>query len=351
MRPKTAFAAILTRLHAPLVVDEVELPTALTFGQVLVKIFYTTICGSQLNEIEGVKGPDKFLPHLLGHEASGLVLAVGEGVTRVKMGDRVVLHWRKASGLEANSAVYRWGKRRVNAGKVTTFQEYSVVSENRLTKIPDSFDAKLAPLLGCAVTTAFGVINNDAAVKIGQSVVCFGVGGVGLNVIQGARLVSAFPIVAVDIFDEKLKMAKKLGASHVINTKKVTNVLQAVYEIVGGEGADVVIDTTGNTRVIELCYTLTHPNGKTILVGVPKIGENVSIYTLPLHFNKVLKGSHGGASAPDIDIPRYIRLCEQGILTLEGIITHEFPLSKINAAIQKMRTTATGRIVIRMANT
>lgn len=348
MHPKTTLAAILTKLYAPLIVDEIDLPEKLTFGQVLVKVLFSTICGSQLNEMDGVKGPDKFLPHLLGHEASGLVMAVGEGVTRVKMGDRAVLHWRKASGLEANSAVYRWGKRKVNAGKVTTFQKYAVISENRLTKIPYSFDAKIAPLLGCAVTTALGVINNDAAVKIGQSLVCFGVGGVGLNVIQGARLVSAYPIVAVDIFDEKLRIAKKLGASHAINTKKVNNVLQAIFEIVGRNGADVVIDTTGNTRVIELCYALSHPNGKTILVGVPKAGENVSIYTLPLHFNRILKGSHGGSSVPDIDILRYVRLIEHDIVSLKGIITHEYPLSKINDAIGKMRTGNTGRILIRM---
>ena len=220
MLPKTTLAAILIKLHAPLVVDEINLPTKLSFGQVLVKILYSTICGSQLNEIDGVKGPDRFLPHLLGHEASGEVVAVGEGVTRVKRGDKVVLHWRKASGLEAISPVYTWKNKVVNAGKVTTFQEYAIVSENRLTKISPTFDMKLAALLGCAVTTAMGVINNDAKVKIGESLVCIGVGGVGLNIIQGASLVCAFPIVAVDIVDWKLKLAQKFGATHVLNSKE-----------------------------------------------------------------------------------------------------------------------------------
>lgn len=345
MLPKITLAAILTKLHAPLEVDTIELPTTLSFGQVLVKVLYSTICGSQLNEIDGVKGPDRFLPHLLGHEGSGEVIAVGEGVTRIKKGDTVVLHWRQASGLEANSAIYKWKNTAVNAGKVTTFQEYSIVSENRVTKIPHTFDMKIASLLGCAVTTGIGVINNDAQLKIGQSVVCFGAGGVGVNIVQAASLVSAYPIIAVDIVDSKLKRARKFGATHVFNSKK-GNVEELVKKIVGVEGADVVIDTTGNVNVIEKAYQLTAPLGKTILVGVPKRGELVSLYTLPLHFGKTITGSEGGGSVPDVDIPRYLRLVEKGRLKLEGIITHEYPLSKINQAIEKMREGKTGRIVI-----
>ena len=136
------------------------------------------------------------------------MLEIGPGVTNVKPGDTVVLHWRPSHGIQCQPPAYQWRGEKLNAGWVTTFNEYAVVSENRMTPIPPDFDLKVAPLLGCAVTTAAGVINNDAKVKIGESVVVFGVGGVGLNVVQFAHLAGANPIVAVDLVDNKLDMAK-----------------------------------------------------------------------------------------------------------------------------------------------
>lgn len=344
--PKKIIAAILVELKKPLIVAEIDLPKELLPGQVLVKVFYSTICGAQLNEIDGTKGKDKFLPHLLGHEASAKVIEVGPGVTTVQRGDTVVMHWRQSSGIQAEPAKYSWNGKTVNAGWVTTFQEYSIVSENRLTVIPKDFDLRLAPLFGCAVTTAFGVINNDAQVKVGQSVVVFGVGGVGINIVQAASLVTAYPIIAIDRFDEKLKTAKKFGATHALLANDLID--SNVRAIVGSGGADVVIDTTGNGRVIEAAYELTHPDGKTILVGVPKKGDNISIYSLPLHFKKVLKGSHGGSSEPHVDIPRLIRLYKAGKFSLDGLITHEFPLDRINDAISLVRSGKAGRVLVKM---
>jgi S-(hydroxymethyl)glutathione dehydrogenase/alcohol dehydrogenase len=348
MQIKKMRAAILVENHRPLVVADVEVPEKLSFGQVFVKIHYSGICGAQINEIEGAKGPDKFLPHLLGHEGSGTVIDTGPGVKTVKTGDHVVLHWRQGDGIQSDTPCYTWNGRKVNAGWVTTFNEYAVVSENRLTPIPHEFDLKLAPLFGCAVTTAMGVINNDAQTKIGQSIVVFGVGGVGLNIVQSADMVSAHPIIGIDIHDAKLEMAKKFGATHVFNSRKMTDIETAVYRTIGKDGADIVIDTTGNARVIEMAYELTHPDGKTILVGVPRKGDVVSIYTLPLHFKKVLRGSHGGNAEPHIDIPRYIRLCNAGKLKLEGLITHEFSLGEINEAIEVVRSGKAGRCIISM---
>lgn len=342
-------AAILVEQHKPLVVAEVELPKELSFGQVLVKVHYSGICGAQINEIEGAKGPDKFLPHLLGHEGSGTVLDLGPGVKTVKKGDHVVMHWRPSDGLQSETPIYQWDGGKVNAGWVTTFNEYAVVSENRLTAIPRDFDLKLAPLFGCAVTTALGVINNDAQVKVGQSVVVFGVGGVGLNIAQAADMVSAHPIIGVDLHDSKVEMAKRFGATHCFNSNNTPDLGAEIRKIVGQDGADVVIDTTGNARVIELAYELTHPDGKTILVGVPRKGDNISIYSLPLHFKKVLTGSHGGSAEPHIDIPRYIRLCQVGKLKLDGLITHEFSLDQVNEAIEVLRSAEAGRCVISMS--
>ena len=291
-----------------------------------------------------------FLPHLLGHEGSGIVLEAGPGVTTVKEGDHVVLHWRPSFGFQSATPTYKWEVRNVNAGWVTTFNEYAVVSENRLTVIPKDFDMKIAPLFGCAVTTAMGVINNDAKVKIGQSVVVFGVGGVGLNVVQAAEMASAYPIIGIDLLDNKLDMARSFGASHAFNSKNTKNLNKEIKKIVGNKGADVVIDTTGNARVIEQAYELTHPDGKTILVGVPTKGDNISIYSLPLHFNKVLTGSHGGDAVPDLEIPRYIRLMEANKMTLDGLITHEFELEEINEALDLFRSGEAGRIVINLKN-
>lgn len=341
-------AAILAETNKPLVVDEVELPEKLACGQVLVKIIYSGICGAQINEIEAAKGEDKFLPHLLGHEGSGIVLETGPGVTTIKTGDHVVLHWRKSSGIESETPKYRWRGKNLNAGWVTTFNEYAVVSENRLTPIPKEFDMRIAPLFGCAITTALGVINNDAQVKMGQSVVVYGVGGVGLNIVQAAKLVSAYPVIAIDLHDNKLEMARKIGADYCFNSGKIPDFIDQIKKIVGSPGPDVVIDTTGNSRVIEQAYNLTHPDGRTILVGVPRKGDNVSIYTLPIHFNKVLKGSHGGSCIPHVEIPRYIRLTNQGILKLDGLITHEFGLQEINEAVALMKSGTSGRILIKM---
>jgi S-(hydroxymethyl)glutathione dehydrogenase/alcohol dehydrogenase len=348
MLPLKIKAAVLVRQHEPLELAELETAERLRFGQVLVKLRYSGVCGAQINEIDGAKGPDRFLPHLLGHEGCATVIQTGEGVTSVKAGDNVVMHWRPGRGIQSETPSYRWNTHTVNAGWVTTFNDYAIVSENRVTPIPSDFDPRLVPLFGCAVTTAFGVINNNAQVKVGQSVVVFGVGGVGLCIVQAAQMVSAYPIIAVDLVPNKLEMAERFGASHSINGRNAADVSRAIREIVGPGGADVIIETTGNPRVIESAYELTQPKGKVILVGVPKKGDNVSIYSLPLHFKKTLTGSEGGEAEPHNDIPRYLRLVQAGRLKLDGLITHEFPLEKINDAIALVRGGEAGRVLIRM---
>ena len=174
---KTEFlGAILTGTGSDLEIAKIQSASPLRYGQVLVNVHFGGVCASQVHEIDGLKGPDPFLPHLLGHEGSGTVLEVGEGVRFVKPGDHVVMHWRPGNGIQSANPIYEWDGKTVNAGSVTTFNSRAVVSENRLTPIPNWFDLRLAPLLGCAVTTAFGAIGNDAQVRIGESIVIFGVG-------------------------------------------------------------------------------------------------------------------------------------------------------------------------------
>lgn len=339
-------AAILVELKRPLVLEEIEIPK-LTYGQVLVKVLCSGICGSQLGEIDGVKGEDKFLPHLLGHEGAGIVVNCGDGVTSVKEGEKVVMHWRKGIGIQSSPPVYcSKSLGLVNAGWVTTFNEYAVVSENRLTPIPKDFNSQIGALMGCAVTTGLGVINNNAKVKIGESVVVWGAGGVGLNIIQGASMVSAYPIIAIDLFDQKLDIATKMGATHTINSKK-TDPEKKILKIVGKNGADVVIDNTGNVEIIQKAYKVTNHSGRTILVGVPPNGKEAKLYTLPLHFEKQITGSHGGEADPSIDIPRYIQLLKSKKMNLDGLITHEFKLEEINVALNLFRTGGSGRIIIK----
>ena len=345
--PRSMKAAILTELRKPLVVAEVELPKALDVGQVLVKVYCSGICGSQLGEIDGVKGEDKYLPHLLGHEGSGTVLAIGPGVRYVRPGDKVVLHWRKGLGIEAATPAYTWNGNKANAGWITTFNEYAIVSENRVTPIPADSDLEVAALFGCAVTTGFGVVLNNAQVKIGESVVVYGAGGVGLSIVQAAALVSAYPIIAVDLFDNRLALARSLGASHVINANRED--ARAAIAAAAPSGVDVFIDNTGIPSVIETGYEMTKSRGRVTLVGVPRKGDHVSVFSLPLHFGKVLKGSHGGEAQPHEDIPRYDSLFRAGRLKLRELITDRFPLGHINQAIVQMRSgEVSGRCIVQM---
>lgn len=346
--PKTMKAAVLTELNAPLVIAELKMPETLAAGQVLVKVHYSGICGSQLGEIDGAKGEDKYLPHLLGHEASGTVLDIGPGVKHVKPGNKVVLHWRKGLGIEAETPGFSWDGRKVNAGCVTTFGEYAIVSENRVTAIPSDSDLEVAALFGCAVTTGFGVVENNAKVRIGESVVVFGAGGIGLNIVQAAALVSAYPVIAIDLHDNKLDLAKQMGATHVINSSSGDARL-AILDIVGNAGVDAFIDNTGQPAIIEMGYQITKPQGRVALVGVPRKGNNINIYSLPLHFGKGLSGSHGGEAIPQIDIPRYQQLYRAGRIKLRELITNYYTLDEINEAIAGMRSgKVSGRCLIRM---
>lgn len=340
-------AAILAEQRKPLVVDEVELPASLEVGQVLVRMVVSGICGSQVGEIDGVKGPDRYLPHLLGHEGVGTVMASGPGVKRVRAGESVVLHWRKAPGIDADPPAYRWRGARLNAGWVTTFGEYAVVSENRLTVVPSDVDPETTSLFGCPVTTAFGMVTRNARLTIGESLVVIGCGGIGLPVIQAAVLAGGYPIVAVDISSPKLDLARRLGATHVVDTR-AHELIAGVREIVGAGGADVVIENTGRADLIRSAYELAASDGRTILGGVPVHGQDASIDTLPLHFGKVLMGSHGGDAQPARDIPRYLSLVRAGRLDLEPLVTERTDLGAINEAIERLRRgEVIGRCVIR----
>ena len=212
------------------------------------EIEYSGVCHTQVLECRGYKGKDPFLPHCLGHEGSGVVLEVTPGISRVKVGQRVILSWMKASGLDIPGTVYEWQGKKVNAGGVTTFNTLAVVSEDRLTVLPDAIDSKSAALIGCAVPTGCGVVFNTASVRPGQSVAVFGAGGIGLCSIQAAAASGAYPIIAVDLLDEKLSLASRMGATHCLSAKE-PGVAERIKEIVKG-GVDYAIEATGRPQVM-----------------------------------------------------------------------------------------------------
>jgi S-(hydroxymethyl)glutathione dehydrogenase/alcohol dehydrogenase len=331
---KTA-AAILVEQRKPLVVDEVEIPV-LGYGQILTQIHVSRICGSQLGEIDGVKGPDRYLPHLLGHEAGATVLEVGPEVKHVKPGDRVVLHWRPGRGIEARPPIYDWNGKKVNAGWITTFSNYAVISENRATVVPPDTDFDTCALLADTLTTGFGVIHNDAQIKIGESAVIIGCGGIGLGVVLGAKLAGAYPIIAVDIQRHKLKIAANYGATHTINSSE-TDFTAEVTRILEGKAPDAVIDGTGQPQILEKAFALASNTGRCIIFGVMPHDRKLSFNTLPLHFGKVLRGSHGGASQPADDIPRYLRMIRAGRFDTKNFVSHRVSLDQVNEGIAKMR--------------
>ncbi|NDB82764.1 MAG: hypothetical protein EB127_08495 [Alphaproteobacteria bacterium] len=335
-------AAVLEKINQPLAIRDVEL-TPLKVGQVKVKILVSGLCGAQLQEIAGLKGNEKFLPHLLGHEGCGIVEAVGDGVTRVKVGDKVVMHWRVGAGIESPFPSYILDGKTISSGKVTTLSEYSIVSENRLTVVPHDTDERLCALLGCGLTTALGTINNEIDLKFGESIMIVGCGGVGLNLIQGAKMASAYPIIGIDVTEEKKEMVMKMGATTFITPKNLNSVLNTKV--------DVIIDTTGNPHAISSTIPYLSDTGRYVLVGQPKPNETLNIPNGNSLFGgngKIIKATQGGKTSPNEDIARYVKLYKAGLLDIDSLITHEFSLNDINSAIDVLKSGVAGRIIIKI---
>jgi len=232
---------------------------------------------------------------------------------------------------------YDWKGAHVNAGHITTFSQYSIISESRLTPIDAKYGHEVSALMADTITTGFGVISNDAKVRVGQSACIIGVGGIGLGAVLGAKLAGANPIIAVDLFDHKLDLAKKHGATHCINSKEI-KIKDAISEIIGRPEVEVMIEGTGSPDVIEKAYELTSEQGTCVLFGVMRFDQKVSLNTLPLHFGRTLTGSEGGQSQPHLDIPHYLRMMDDGVFDLDEFVSHRCKLEDVNSAISRMRS-------------
>jgi S-(hydroxymethyl)glutathione dehydrogenase/alcohol dehydrogenase len=339
-------AAILTAHNAPLELQEIQWES-LCYGQVLVKILSTGICGAQLSEIRGDKNPEAPLPRLLGHEAAVKVIECGPGVKTVKAGDKCVAHWRKGNGIEsehprvngkcvspASTAFFTYG----TTGLITTFATHSVISENRLTAVPSDTPDELCALLGCGLSTALGVMENEANLRIGESVLIIGCGGLGLNLILAAKIRGAGQIIVCDINKSKMSIAHSFGASFSCSETPIY-----------GCRFDVIIDTSGNPSAISHGLSILAPSGRFIMVGQPKFGESISIPSARNMFNgigKTIMATQGGRFSPSQDIPRYISAVRAGRLNLDGLVTHRLPLEKINDGLDLVRQGHAGRVMI-----
>jgi len=337
-------AALLVETNKPLVIDEIEIPP-LKPGQVLVKVQYSGICHTQLLEVRGRRGEDHYLPHCLGHEGSGVVVEVGPKVEKVKADDHVILSWIKGSGANVAGTIYRWNNQNVNAGGITTFSNYSIISENRLTVIPKDFPLKDAALLGCAVPTGLGVVFNTAQPQPGQSLAVFGCGGIGLCAIQGASIAGCVPIIAVDILEDKLQMAKKLGAQYCINASEK----DPVKEIQKICSLDFAIDASGSPKAMKQALKSVRPQGgNAIIVGNARFGSELVIDPVDFNMGKRILGTWGGDNNPDIHYPRYCNFIRHGLLNLNFLTTKTYKLQEIDKAFDEFEKGETLRPIIDM---
>jgi S-(hydroxymethyl)glutathione dehydrogenase/alcohol dehydrogenase len=343
---KFAKAAILEELGVPLAIKEIELPE-LARGQVLVKILFSGVCRSQLMEVRGGRGADPWIPHLLGHEGSGTVLSIGEGVTKVAVGDDVILGWVKGEGLDAPGAQYKLGKKIINSGRVTTFANFTVVSESRLVKKPQGLAFDEAILFGCALPTGAGMVLNELKPAPNKSVVVLGLGGVGLSALLALKALGVAPIIAIDISDVKLDFAKKLGADYVFNSSK-DDLHDAVIKLTNG-GADYCVESGGLVATIELGFSLVRKGGgNLIFASHPSHGDKITLDPHELISGKRIYGSWGGDSKPDVDIPMLHSLLARGNFSLANLITRRYKLEEINDALDDLEFGRVFRPVIVM---
>jgi S-(hydroxymethyl)glutathione dehydrogenase / alcohol dehydrogenase len=341
-------AAILVELGQPLELVELEIPP-LKPGQVLVEIAYSGVCHTQVLEARGHRGEDRFLPHCLGHEGSGIVREISEGVTKVAPGDPAILSWIKGSGMDVPGTVYDWNGRAVNAGGITTFSQYAVIAENRLTPLPCGIDMKAAALIGCAIATGAGAVLNAAQAQAAKSLAVFGIGGVGLCAVTAAALSGCSPIIAIDLKPEKLALARQMGATETIEARE-TDVVAAINALCPG-GVDYAIEATGRPPVmLQALASVRAQGGAAVIVGNAHFGERLEIDPRQLNQGKKLLGTWGGDSVPDRDYPRYCELIASGRLNLQPMLSPPYALSAINQALDDLEAALVVRPIIEMTD-
>ncbi len=319
-------AAILRNVGGPLVIEELEIPT-LEKGQVLVKVLYSGLCRSNINEIKGRKGRE-FIPHLTGHEASAIVVDLGRGVEKVVVGDYVVCSWIKGLGLEASSVKYQSDKGMINAGAASTFMEYSVISENRVVVIPKEVGPDLASLLGCAVPTGAGIVDHYGITK-GHNLAVFGVGGIGASALLRAVSLDV-DCFAIDIVPWKLQWARKNLGVHAVFTDEFMAYREPM------DTFDFAIECSGNKLAMEEAFKCIKISGTAIIAGNLESGEMISIDPWQLMLGKTIDATWGGGSFLDKDVPFYACEYLSGRLQLDKLLTKIYSFDEINEGLKDL---------------
>lgn len=360
-------AAVLMQPNTPLEITELSLQ-AQADGEVLVRLAASGVCHSDYHLISGAtKHP---LPAVLGHEGAGVVEAVGGGVTRVKTGDHVVLNWAPACGtcfycqhdkpnlcetftgpiwagtmLNGTPRLYHNGDPVYHYCGLATFAQYAVVPQESCIAVRKDVPLKVAALVGCAVATGVGAAFYTAHVRPGESVVVVGCGGVGLNILQGAALCGAYPIIAIDANRAKMALAQQFGATHSLIANAQT--LPAIRELTGGRGADYVFEAIGVPTIQEQLLEYVRPGGELVLVGISPMGTSTNFPSAILtRQEKVVKGSYYGTIDAARDFPLLLDLYMAGKLKLDELISREYALDQVNVAFQSMLSGDVARGVI-----
>tara|TARA_Y200000002_G_C22658443_1_gene654571 strand:+ start:765 stop:1796 length:1032 start_codon:yes stop_codon:yes gene_type:complete len=283
--------------------DNLVIPKLKKF-QVLVKIDYTSVCGSQIFEISGKRGKDKYLPHLLGHEASGVVLEKHKSVKKIKKGDNVILTWIKCNGGEAGgTTINDKNGKTYNAGPITTFSNFAVISENRLIKKPEKMHSETACLFGCCIPTGFGMALNYFKVTNKDKVLIVGLGGIGLSSLIALIHKKPKTIILIDNDKKKINQMKKLGFknSFYIENKNMDKLKLKL----SNSDIDYCIEATGRSQMIEYCFDIIKDNGSLVFASHPEYNKKISLDPHALIRGKRIYGSWGGGGFLDNDIYQY----------------------------------------------
>jgi S-(hydroxymethyl)glutathione dehydrogenase / alcohol dehydrogenase len=354
-------AAVLTKQGGPLEVREISLGDPGP-GQVKVRVHAAGVCHSDLSLANGTLMQE--VPAVLGHEGAGVVTAVGDGVTRVAVGDHVVLNWAPACrecwfclqgepwlcvhAEDVARAPYAWledGTAVYPGLGTAAFAEETVVPAAGVVRVPDSVPMDQAAVLGCAVQTGAGAVFNTARVRAGESVVVVGLGGVGLSALQAARAVGAGPIIGVDVSETKEDLARQHGATEFVVSGETT--AKSVRKLTGGRGADHAFDCVGLPPTIRLAWSASRRGGSVTVVGVGSKANIVEFSALELYwFGRTLHGCVFGSSDPDVEIPRLLGLVEEGKLDLAALATATTDLDGVNDAFERLGQGA--RTIVRL---
>ena len=343
-------AAVCYEFGKPLVVEEIDIDPPKE-GEVKVRMGATAICHSDIHLIRGEFGGR--LPVLAGHESAGYIEEVGENVTLVKPGDAVVVSLLTSCGrcLQCVSGrpymcQFRWplnresrlhnkqGQDITHMTRTATFAEYAIVHESQTVPIPEDMPIDRAALLACGVITGFGAAVHTAQVKALSSVVVIGTGGVGLNAVQGAVFSGAYPVIAVDMLDNKLEAARTFGATHTVKASD-EDAVQTVRQLTG-RGADYVLVTVGSTAAIQQGFAMSGPHGMIVVAGLPPLAESITLPPFLTWQERMVTSSTMGSTLLSVEIPKLVALYQAGRLKLDELITGRYPLEQINEAIESV---------------